>query len=107
MSRSWAAVAYLPVPGWQVVPVLAAPTSRLTRYHAWQAGAQSVLLWSGLVLLGLVARLLPGAATVVGLVAGVWALVLLFGLLAGGAAAAQGRFTRAFPAAAVLAAMGR
>lgn len=104
---SWAALAYLPVPGWQFVPALAAPADRLVRFHAWQAGVQALLLWLVLLALGLATPERGGAARTLGLVAGLW-LALNLALMAGAAwGAGRGRWARVQPAAALLSLLGK
>ena len=88
--------------------MLAAPRSRLVRFHAWQAALQTVLLWAGALVLGLLTTLAGAAlATALGFAAGLWVFLILAGLVSGASSASQGRFFRVVPAAPLLSAVGR
>lgn len=91
-GRAVAWVAYVPLPGSFLVPLLAAPQDRLARYHARQGG----LLVGGAYLLLLVVGLIDVAAPANWLqwIAGIVSGMTLLGIVAGGLGAARGRFTR-------------
>lgn len=99
-GRSLAWLGYLPVPGLALVPALARPEDRLSRYHAWQSGLLVGLLYVGLTLVGLLAMASDAKAyrSTVGFVGGLLLLAGLVQLGWGGAGAAMGKFPRLRPA---------
>ena len=99
-GRSVAWVGYVPVPGLFLVPALARPGDRLSRYHAWQSGLLVGLLYAAMTLVGLLAMASDAKAyrATVGFVGGLLLLAGLVQLGWGGAGAAMGRFPRLRPA---------
>lgn len=99
-GRSLAWLGYVPVPGLFLVPALARPEDRLSRYHAWQSGLLVGLLYVGLTLVGLLAMASDAKAyrSTVGFIGGLLLLAGLVQLSWGGAGAAMGRFPRLRPA---------
>jgi hypothetical protein len=87
----------VPVPGWQLVPVLARPRDRLVRYHAWQGGALSVLIPVGLIALGALVQA-SNRHPAVGLLVGLWLLMGAVLLVWGALGAARHRYPRLMPA---------
>ncbi len=107
MSSAWAC--YLPVPLLRTALVLAAPTDRLLRFHAWQG---RVVVWGTLaivMLLGLLGMLSDATwyQASLGLPAGLALIVYVFYAAKATAGAAAGRYTRVGPAYALLSALGR
>lgn len=95
-ARALASLAYLPIPGLQAVPVLADPEDRLVRFHAWQAGVLTALVYVVFLVVGLLAGISSAAPyqLLLGLLAGLAMLTALAALAAGAVAAARGRFLR-------------
>lgn len=103
-ERAAAVLSYLPVPGFAALTARLAPESRLARFHAWQGGLLVVLLYAGLILLGLLARVATGAArTALGFLAGLLLLLGVAALVVGAVAAGRGAFVRLRPVWDVLA----
>ncbi|HLF16535.1 MAG TPA: hypothetical protein VI796_03785 [Candidatus Thermoplasmatota archaeon] len=108
-GRAVAWVAYLPLPGLALIPRLAAPGSRLARYHAWQGGVLVGLVYAIVVPLGIVASA-GGGRLLLAVVGALAAITLAAGLAAtvvGIASASRGRFVRIRPVWDLLALLGR
>ncbi len=92
MTLAW--LAYVPVPGIQLVPVLVRPDDPHVRFHAWQGFLTVLAGWMTIVALGLLAALGGIMALIAGTLAA-WALVLLVAVLVWAAmGAAAGRYPR-------------
>lgn len=107
--RTWAWLTYVPVPGLAWLVAFAAPRDRALRYHAWQGGTLTLLLWSLLVVIGLIGRASEAAAfrSVIGVVSLLVILAALAGMVFGAVGAARGLFVRVRPVWDLLAAVGR
>jgi hypothetical protein len=79
------------------------------RYHAWQGGTLTLLLWTALVLLGLLGRAsdAEGLRTAIGAVSLLVLLAALAGFVFGAIGATRGLFVRVRPVWDLLAALGR
>lgn len=107
MSLAW--LAYVPIPGLAFIPAFAAPYGRLERYHAWQGGLLTALLYTGLVLIGLLEKTSTsgGFLQFIGILAAIWLLVCLTGAGFGVAASFTGKFARIRPVWDLLRVLGR
>lgn len=107
MSLAW--LAYVPFPGFAFIPAFAAPFGRFERYHAWQGGVLTAILYTGLILIGLLGKAgnSSGFLQFIGILAALWLLVCLVGAGFGAAGALAGKFGRVRPVWDLLTALGR
>ncbi len=102
-------LSYLPIPGVGIIAVWTAPEDPHVRFHAWQGSVLVLAAYVVLIVLGLLGRISDAGwyAATIGLLAGVWFLAVIVGLVWGIVAAARGRYDRIRPVWDVLSALRR
>jgi hypothetical protein len=97
-GKAVAWVAYLPLPGLDLVPAWAAPHDPLARYHARQGGVLVGLLYVLLLAIGFLGQAMPDASPIIAIVAAPVLLLGLAGIAWGIFGALRARYVRVRPA---------
>lgn len=96
-GRAVAWLAYVPLPGFGLVPAWAAPRDPLARFHARQGGLLVVLLYAFLLGVGLLGKAAPSAQPILALAAAPVLLLAVAGMAWGAAGALRARRVRVRP----------